>query len=703
MPSPLRCPSCGSPLPPAAPACPACALPLVGPLAAELWRTDQQLFALQRQRTELVERLRQGTGSEPGPPDGAPSAPGDPAPAPLTPPAPPAGPGWSGQQVLLGVGALLVLTAAVVFLAVAWSAIGVGGQVAVMALLTAAAATAAVLLVRRGLTATAQTLAVVAVGLAVADLAAAHALDLAGLGGLDASGYAVGAAALLALGCGLGAWRVPRLVTFPLASALAAGAIPVLAVDAADLTAAPAALVFLLATAAAVLVADRLVRRPAPRVTLLVVAAVHLVLTWETAAGLVLDEPLLGAGGLAALVALAGCAGAAARAGLVAGLGRVRHPVLGHSALVVGALTLAGLTWPADPPGLASAALVAPAAVAAGLLALGRRPLVPGVPGVALLGLHLLAAAALTLAGFRHLEDPRSGVTLLGAALAGALALTGVAVVLLAVRSGRLRGPVVGYAAALVLLAAGVAVAPAGAAATAVALVALSVPGAVLAGWRRGHPEESVLTGAWAVAVLAALQQATTTEDPALLVAVLLAVAGLTCSGYSLLPRRGWAAVPASLLCSGAVWTLLLEREVSTVEAYSLPLAALLGVVGLVRLRREPAAPSWLTVGPALAVALLPSAVASVDDPSPTRALLVLVAGAAVLVLGVRLRWQAPLVVGAVALAVVAVSQLGPYAVGLPRWLSFGLVGLLLLVLGARYEQRRRNARQVFAWMSGLH
>lgn len=702
MPSPLRCPSCGSPLPPAAPVCPACGLPLNGPLAAELWRTDQQLLALQRHRVELIDRLRSGSGGALPPPVGAPLPPGATAPPPPRAAAAPTGAGWSGQQVLLGVGALLVLTAAVVFLAVAWSVIGVAGQVAVMALLTAAAGTAAVVLARRGLTATAETLAVVAVGLAVADLAAAHTLDLAGLGRLDGDAYAAGAAALLALGCGLAAWRT-RLVTFPLASALAAGAVPVLAVAAADLEPTTVAVVFLLATAAAALAADRLVRRSAARVTVLVVAVGHLVLTWAAAAGPVLEDPPLGAGGLAALVALVACAGAAARAGLTGGLDRVRHPVLGHSALAVAALTLAGLTWPTDPPGLASAALVAPAAVGAGLLALSRRPLVTGARGVVLLGLHLVAAAALALAGFRHLDDPRPGPTLLGGAFAGALALTGVAAALLAARPGRLRSMTSAYAAGLVLLAAGVAVAPAGAVTTAVVLVVLSVAAAVLAGWRRNRPEEAVLAGAWAVAVLVALGQAATTDRPAVLAATLLAVAGLTCSGYALLPRRGWAAVLASLLCSAAIWTLLLDRDVSTVEAYSLPLAVLVGVVGLVRLRRDPSTPSWLTVGPALGLALLPSAVASVDDPSLTRPLLVLVAGAAVLVLGVRLRWQSPLVIGAVALAVVAVSQLGPYAVGLPRWLSFGLVGLLLLVLGARYEQRRRNARQALAWMSGLH
>jgi peptidoglycan/LPS O-acetylase OafA/YrhL len=91
-----------------------------------------------------------------------------------------------------------------------------------------------------------------------------------------------------------------------------------------------------------------------------------------------------------------------------------------------------------------------------------------------------------------------------------------------------------------------------------------------------------------------------------------------------------------------------------------------------------------------------------VDDEGLTRPLLVLAAGAAMLLWGAFGRWQAPLVVGSVAVAVVALSQLAPYAVGAPRWLSLGAVGLLLLVVGARYEQRRQNAAASARWVRAL-
>ncbi|MGI3785977.1 MAG: hypothetical protein ACRYG2_34970, partial [Janthinobacterium lividum] len=53
----------------------------------------------------------------------------------------------------------------------------------------------------------------------------------------------------------------------------------------------------------------------------------------------------------------------------------------------------------------------------------------------------------------------------------------------------------------------------------------------------------------------------------------------------------------------------------------------------------------------------------------------------------------------------VAVAQLAPYAVGVLRWAGFGAVGAVgatLLVLGLRYEQRRRDATSVVGWVAAL-
>ncbi len=81
------------------------------------------------------------------------------------------------QNVLLALGAGLLLIAGIVFTAVVWDRLGVGGHVTVMALATVGFGTAAVRLAHR-LPATAEALAVVAFGLAVIDIIAAPALGL---------------------------------------------------------------------------------------------------------------------------------------------------------------------------------------------------------------------------------------------------------------------------------------------------------------------------------------------------------------------------------------------------------------------------------------------------------------------------------------------------------------------------------------------
>src|SRR5262245_13475925 len=77
-----------------------------------------------------------------------------PAPAPRPAPAPAARGGIAAASVpkiLLGLGATCLLVAAVIFLAVAWSSLGVGGRTAVLVALTAGSALSGQWLARRDL------------------------------------------------------------------------------------------------------------------------------------------------------------------------------------------------------------------------------------------------------------------------------------------------------------------------------------------------------------------------------------------------------------------------------------------------------------------------------------------------------------------------------------------------------------------------
>ena len=705
MTSTLNCPSCGFPLSARAADCPRCRVRLTGPVAVALWQTDQQLAALQLRRNELLTELRVSAGKLADTPAGQ-HPPVQPVGT-----RPPAEPRYSGQQLLLAVGALLVLTAAVVFLAVTWSTIGVSGQVTVMAAATAAAGVGALQLSRRRLAATAQTLAVLTVGLAVLDVGAAYTLNLAGLGSLDENFYGCLSSALLAAVFTALAWRDHGLWAFSVAAVLAAAAVPLFLLAATESPEVVVALVCALTTAGSVGArAGVPVRWAVARATLVPVAVCYLLATWLAAMAAVGSEEPFGAGGPAALIGLAAAAAAVRWSGLHRGTRGLSHPALAVAAVAAGVVITVAYTWRVDESGPGVCLLAMVAAAAAGWLCWPRRPLDGRPVGVVVGVLQVVAAAALVAGYSAYLDSLLAALdlfpTLKGRqppvwlALTAALAVTAGSSCLAAVRHPRAREGAAGYAAALTVGCAAVAASPSGLGPATVTLTGVALALAATAAWRRSRREEPILA---AVAVLAATAAGARAADlgPEALAAV-LATVGLAAFGYGILPGRGNVAMLGVAGCSASVWVLLDDAGVRTVEAYSLPLAALVALVGVVRLRREPTSPSWLTVGPALTVALVPSALATIDDPALTRPLLVLLAGAAVLVGGVRLRWQAPVLTAVVALGIVSVAQLAPYAVGLPRWLTFGTVGLILLVLGARYEQRRRNALFAARWVAAL-
>ncbi len=192
-------------------------------------------------------------------------------------------------------------------------------------------------------------------------------------------------------------------------------------------------------------------------------------------------------------------------------------------------------------------------------------------------------------------------------------------------------------------------------------------------------------------------------QDPDRLWVALLAV-GLAVAVLALeLPRWGWA---SAALLTASSWVRLDLSHVDAPEAYTVPAAVALLVLGAVRRRRDPAASSWRSYGGGLALGLGPSLVRAVTDAGDLRPLLLAVAAAIVVGAGVRGRLQAPLVVGAVVLALDALVQLAPVVAAaysaVPRWVTLGTLGLVLVACGATYEHRVRDLRRVGARVAGL-
>ncbi|MFE9678129.1 SCO7613 C-terminal domain-containing membrane protein [Streptomyces sp. NPDC006259] len=191
------------------------------------------------------------------------------------------------------------------------------------------------------------------------------------------------------------------------------------------------------------------------------------------------------------------------------------------------------------------------------------------------------------------------------------------------------------------------------------------------------------------------------------MLATVLAACGVIAAGTAARPDRRRAGYAATVLFLLATWVRLAAWEVTTPEAYTLPVAVPALLVGAWRRHRAPLTRSWTAYGPGLAVALLPSLATGWNDPEWSRPLLLGAAALLVTLLGARHRLRAPLVLGGSVLVLDALHELAPYLVqvadALPRWAPPALAGVLLLAVGATYERRLRDVRRVREVLGRMH
>ncbi|MFD3727419.1 SCO7613 C-terminal domain-containing membrane protein [Streptomyces sp. NPDC058671] len=232
---------------------------------------------------------------------------------------------------------------------------------------------------------------------------------------------------------------------------------------------------------------------------------------------------------------------------------------------------------------------------------------------------------------------------------------------------------------------------------TALALLVVPAVTAAVGAWTR--PRAVALTVEITGAVVALPAVGLAASRPAFL-ALALALGGVIAAATAVRPeRRRFASWTAAALFLLAAWVRLGAWEVTTPEAYTIPVTVPALFFGFLRRRRDPEASSWTAYGPGLAATLLPSLLAAWTDPEWFRPLALGAAALAVTLVGARFRLQALLVLGGGVLALDGLHELAPYVVqvvgALPRWLPPALAGLLLLAVGATYEQRLRDARRL--------
>ncbi|MEU5715022.1 hypothetical protein AB0G71_04385 [Streptomyces sp. NPDC020403] len=403
----------------------------------------------------------------------------------------------------------------------------------------------------------------------------------------------------------------------------------------------------------------------------------------------------------------------------VPGAGSAASPVvLGVVAALLMALYAGRLRWGASPLAPESAGRGAAGAGALGLLWAAVLALlaVADVPYVLAVGGELSLVAGLLLVSVRRGADGvgQAGLmyAVVGSVSAGLLALatepatlavSGALVALFAGAAVRSRVPVVRAVlacgsvlwavAAVVAAGAALGLDPAGTAPLVLVVPVTVVLGARLRAAAVAVPVEAAgVCGAVVAVVLAA------SDAPYL--SLVLGLCGVLAAGSALRQeRRRVAGAAAAALFVAAVWVRLGAFGVTAPEAYTLPVSVAAFGVGFLRRRRDAEASSWVAYGPALSVTMVPSLVAAWGDAHWLRPLLLGVAALAVTLAGARFRLRAPLVLGASVLALDGLHELAPHVVqvfdALPRWAPPALAGLVLLAVGATYEQRLRDARRL--------
>ena len=162
-------------------------------------------------------------------------------------------------------------------------------------------------------------------------------------------------------------------------------------------------------------------------------------------------------------------------------------------------------------------------------------------------------------------------------------------------------------------------------------------------------------------------------------------------------PVRKWGYVIAAL-CTGTLgwWSLLTAQGVATLELFTAPPAVILFLIGLWRLERHPGTGSWSTLAVPILLGIGPSLLMVIGgEDEVARRVGVGAAAIAVIIVGLYRRWQAPLVLGSIALTIATINELALLWHVIPVWIPPAIGGAILIGAGATFEKRRRDLSRI--------
>jgi hypothetical protein len=171
---------------------------------------------------------------------------------------------------------------------------------------------------------------------------------------------------------------------------------------------------------------------------------------------------------------------------------------------------------------------------------------------------------------------------------------------------------------------------------------------------------------------------------------VAMLIAGVGWLGHAVLGSRECRFISSVVLSIGAT-LLLAGAEVHVIEAYTAVPAGTALAIGLWWLAEDAEVRTLRALGPGLSLALIPSYFALALDPNGLTRTLALTAASLILAfVGVLARWFAPLLATAVTAVTVSLTQVTVGSDIVPRWVSFAIVGSILIAIAATYEKLQR-------------
>jgi hypothetical protein len=184
--------------------------------------------------------------------------------------------------------------------------------------------------------------------------------------------------------------------------------------------------------------------------------------------------------------------------------------------------------------------------------------------------------------------------------------------------------------------------------------------------------------------------------------AALSVVTGLVVLVHAWLAKRSeYVALGSGFLALATIFTNN-HLDSTKLESLTLPIAVVFLISGLFALRIDAKLSSLLWLGPSCGVALIPSALQAAESLNySTRFTASLVGATLLLIVGARLRYVGMLTVGSVTVLILARNPLTFLFNAVPPWISFTLSGLLLLLIGARFEHLRKRAGVAKEWITG--